>query len=391
MKPGRKAAELEEEIISLRRDFHRHPELGREEHRTSGIVCDYLEKAGLEVRRAAETGVIGLLEGEGEGGTVMLRADMDAVPVQEENDFPYSSTVEGVAHCCGHDGHTSMLLGAAKILSEMRSEIEGNIKFVFQPNEEEAGAHLMIDEGVMENPSVDAVFGIHLWSLLKSGTVGICAGPMMASSHYFELEIQGTGGHAGAPHNAVDPVACAGSIMDTVYTMQSRELDALEPTVISFCSLDAPSSPTIIPEKASLSGSIRCLHEEFSSVRERFERTVAGVCTAHDVDYELEISRGNSLLKNDEELTELVRGRAADLLGGENLESEVEVMLGEDFAEYGYHAPLAFCFLGIADEDKGTHYPHHHPRFDIDENMLTVGTELHVRNALAFLECENYR
>lgn len=378
--------ELEEELISLRRDFHAHPELGFKEERTSEIIYDYLTELGLEVERIAKTGVVGLLRGENSGKTVMLRSDIDAVPVEEENDLEFKSQNEGVAHNCGHDGHMAMMLIAAKILSENKDKINGNIKFAFQPNEEDAGAYLMIEDGVMEEPEVDAVFGIHLWSLIESGKIGIVEGPLMASSNYFKVNLKGKGGHAGAPHDSIDPIAGATSIVDNVYKMQSRELNAIKPTVISFCKIMADSTPTIIPEKVEMEGSIRCLHDGFEDVKDRVERIIKNTARANRLAYEFETRLGNSLLNNDPDLTNLVKETAGDLIGEENIESDVQVMLGEDFAEYSEFAPVAFYFVGIADEEKGTDYPHHHPKFNIDEDVLPLGVKMHIMTALNYLE-----
>ncbi len=378
---------LKDELIALRRDFHQHPELGFQEHRTSEIVANYLEDCGLEVQRnVAKTGVVGLLKGNEPGPTILLRSDMDALPVTEENDLPFKSVNEGVMHACGHDGHMSMLLIAAKILSKHKDEINGNIKFVFQPNEEDAGAEIMIGEGILENPKVDASLGIHLWSPIETGKIGVVPGPIMASSYYFKLVINGKGGHGGAPHTAIDPISCAMSIMQMVQNMQTKELDALEPTIITFCKINAGTSPIIIPEKIEVEGSIRCLHEGTEEVQRRFEQLVKTVSEAHRTTYELEFKCGNILLSNDTEMAELVKKAGAEVVGKENvLDSKISVMLGEDYAEFTKRVPGAFYFVGVADKEKGTDYPHHHPRFNIDEDALEIGIQMHIKGALEYL------
>ncbi|MGW8188536.1 MAG: M20 metallopeptidase family protein, partial [Desulfobacterales bacterium] len=231
----RHIAELETELIELRRDFHRHPELGLQEHRTGKKVAAYLENLGLAVTRMNQTGVVGLLQGDSSGPTLLLRADMDALPIQEETGLDYQSSVEGVMHACGHDAHTAMLMIAAKILTSVKERPAGNIKFVFQPNEENVGARKMIEEGLMENPKVDACFGVHVWTPLKTGQLGISAGPVMAGMEHFDLVIKGRGGHTATPHSAVDPVLAAAAIINGVQVIQTREIDVLkQPAIIMF-------------------------------------------------------------------------------------------------------------------------------------------------------------
>ena len=220
---------LSHELVSLRRDFHAHPELGFCERRTAKIVEDYLLSLGLEVTRCAKTGVVGLLRGTASGKTIMLRCDMDALPIEEQTDLPFKSLNPGVMHACGHDGHVAMLLVAAKVLSRHRAEFSGTIKFVFQPNEEEAGAGLMIAEGVLENPTCDAAFGLHLWSPISTGKIGIVSGPIMASSYYFKLTISGKGGHGGAPHTAINPIDVATHVLEAIRSFQTSENNALDP------------------------------------------------------------------------------------------------------------------------------------------------------------------
>ncbi len=379
---------LNEELINLRRDFHMNPELGFEEYRTSEIIAKYLNECDLEVyRNVAKTGVVGILKGYKSGPTLMLRSDMDALPISEENDLSYKSQNEGVMHACGHDGHVAMLLVAAKILSKYKDQINGNIKFVFQPNEEDAGAEAMIADGVMDNPKVDAALGIHLWSPIKSGKLGITSGPLMASSYYFKLVIYGKGGHGGAPHIAIDPISCGIDIMKATETMQTKELDALHPTIITFCKINAGTSPIIIPEKVEIEGSLRCLHENTEKVQERFKEIVDGISKIYRTRYELEFKCGNTLLSNDPKMTEMVRSVGTQVVGEENiLDKDISVMIGEDFAEFGLRVPSTFYFVGVANDEKETNYPHHHSRFNIDEDVLQIGVEMHVRGALEYFK-----
>ena len=216
-----------EELVALRRDFHSHPELGFREERTAGIVERYLKDLGLRVRRCAGTGVIGVLEGALPGRTLLLRSDMDALPVQEQTGLSFASQTPGVMHACGHDGHTAVLLLAAKLLSRRRDQLAGKLVFLFQPNEEVAGAEEMIQQGALEDPRPDAVCGMHLWTPLPTGVVGITPGPLMASSYYFKVTIHGVGGHGGAPHTAINPIDAAGHVLEAIKTFHTLEVDAL--------------------------------------------------------------------------------------------------------------------------------------------------------------------
>ncbi|MGM0396156.1 MAG: M20 metallopeptidase family protein [Bacillota bacterium] len=384
---GNEIAALREELIRLRRDFHQHPELGFQEFRTSKIVADYLEELGMDVQRnVAKTGVVGLLKGKYPGRTIALRADMDALPLEEETGLDFKSKTKGIMHACGHDGHTAMLLIAAKILASKKDEIKGNIKFVFQPNEEDAGAQIMIDEGILQNPKVDAAVGLHLWSMIESGKIGITSGPLMASSYYFKLIVNGKGGHGGAPHTAVSPIMAGIDMIKAMQEMVINEVDALKPTIITFGRVNAGTYPIIIPEKMEIEGSIRCLHPDTVQVQERMREIVDGISEVHRTSFSLEFRCGNELLDNDVEMTELVADLAEGIVGKANIVSSgISVMLGEDFAEFSKIVPSTFMFVGIGNKDKGTDYPHHHPKFNIDEDVLPIGVEIHVKTALKYL------
>lgn len=382
-------AQLQQELIALRRDFHMHPELGFQEFRTAEKIVRYLEECGLEVQtNVAQTGVVGLLRGSKPGRTVMLRADMDALPVQEENDVPYKSVEPGKMHACGHDGHVAMLLVAAKILASRKDQLKGNVKFVFQPNEEDAGALKMIEEGVLENPHVDAVFGVHLWSPLPSGKIAVSEGAIMAGQYNFRLVVKGKGGHSGSPHASIDPIITAANIIQTVQLIQTREIDVLKPTLIIFGKISGGSAPNIIPDKVEMLGSMRTLYDSSDELaeqpRRRFERIVASVCEAYRASYELEFMLSSSTLLNDRALIGMVKDVAGQIVKPENLTTYV-CMAGEDFAEFSNEVPGVFTFIGTGDPEKGTAYPHHHPRFNLDEEMLSVGVEMHVKTALAYL------
>ena len=388
---SKKVAEHIEEVVELRRDFHRYPELGLQEFRTSEKVSSYLTGCGLETTNLNRTGVVGLLRGDRAGPTLLIRADMDALPIQEENDVPYKSLNPGVMHACGHDAHTAMLLVAAKILSDLKSTMKGNIKFVFEPNEENVGALAMIKEGVMEDPRVDACLGLHVWTPLRIGQIAIKEGPVMAGMEHFRLVVKGRGGHTAMPHCAIDPILAAADIIKGVQIIQTREMDVLrEPTIIMFGKIEGGSTTNVIPDSVTLSGTIRHLFEadmeNEDSPKKRFERIVSNICMVHRAGYELSFMHGHPKLVNHKEMIEIIRSIAAHELDPAPEIISFVLMAGEDFSEFAARVPSAFYFLGAGNPSKKTCSPHHHPCFDIDEDVLRVGVEMHVRSALAFFE-----
>lgn len=354
-------------------------------------MSDYLGSLGLEVKRGiAKTGVVGLLRGKKAGGTILLRADMDALPIQEENEIPYKSVNEGKMHACGHDGHVAMLLVAAKVLSQHKNEINGNIKFLFQPCEEIAGARFMIEEGVLEDPHVDAALGLHLWTPLETGKIGITAGPMMAAMDNFKLTIEGKGGHTGFPENAIDPIIAAANIVTATQTIQTREIGGMKPMLIIFGRIEGGTATNIIPRKVELEGSIRYLYAGGDEDEKRFERIINGICEAYRTKYELEFMCSNRLLSNDPKMVELVRTVAEELGRSQNdIVSDIRSMSGDDFSEFALKVPSAFYLIGTGNKEKETDYPHHHSQFNIDEDTLSTGVEMHVRTALAYLSSES--
>lgn len=380
---------LREELIALRRDLHRHPELGYEEYRTSALVTKYLAECGLEVKSIAKTGVVGLLQGQAGGRTVLLRADMDALAQTEKNAIPYKSVYEGKMHACGHDGHTAILLVAAKILAKHREKWQGIIKFVFQPNEETAGALDMIKEGVLTAPPVDAAFGLHLWTPLASGKIGLVSGPTMAATEEFELTVIGRAGHTSAPQAAVDPIMVAASIIQILQTIQTRETDVLTPTLIMFGKIQGGTGRNIIADTVKLGGTIRFLYEDEAKNKEflkgKFERVIQGICEAMRAEYELQYIPSNPAVMNDPRMVEYVRQAVGETLGSEADIVPYLCMAGDDFAEFTQRVPSAYYFVGTGNKAKGTDYPHHHPCFNIDEDTLATGVELQVRTALTFL------
>lgn len=381
---------LEEELIALRRDFHKYPELGYQEFRTSGLIAEYLGSLGLEVSRLEKTGVVGLLRGQGGGGkTLLIRADMDALPIEEQTGLSFKSERPGVMHACGHDGHCAIQLIVAKVLTGHRNEIKGCVKFVFQPNEEEAGALDMIKAGVLENPRVDAALALHLWSAIPSGKIGLSDGPVLGTTEEFELKIIGKSGHTSAPHTALDPILGAAKVIDALQSLTTREFDPLMPIVIMFGKIHSGSARNVIPDFVELGGTIRFLFADESAAKpvilKSFKRVVQGTCAALNLEYELKFIPSNPALVNDPALVALVKSAAADTYpSGSNVEV-FRSMAGEDFAEFSQRVPAVMTFVGVNNPEKKSHYPHHNSAFDIDETMLKYGAELQVRSALRFL------
>ncbi len=384
----KRIGELNKELLELRRDFHRHPELGFEEHRTAGVVENYLKNLGMHPQRVTKTGVVALLEGSKPQPVLLLRADMDALPVEEENDVAYKSENIGVMHACGHDAHMAMLLVAAKILSENKNHIPGTIKFVFQPNEEIAGAIHMIEDGVLENPAVDAAMGIHIWTPISSGKIAVSPGPVMGGLDVFKVAIHGKGGHTGVPQDAVDPVLTAANVIQTVQMIQTREISNLRSTAIMFGKIAGGTKSNIIPETVRLEGSIRFLYpagpDSQEQPTERFIRIVEQVCRTHRCTCEIGIVHENIPLINHEEMVKISRDPAGEVFGDEKCLINHQTIASEDFSEFSSRVPGVFMFLGTGNKKKGTNISHHNPRFNIDEDTMPAGVEMHVKAALNF-------
>jgi len=390
METSNLAAEHAAELIELRRDFHRHPELGFEEFRTADIIEKYLTALGIATQRIAKTGVVGILRGARPEPVLMLRADMDALPIEEENDVDYKSQNNSVMHACGHDAHMAMLMIAAKILAAKKKEITGTIKFVFQPNEEIAGALRMIEEGVLENPKVNAAMGMHIWTPVPSEKIAITPGPVMGGLDVFKVTIHGKGGHTGMPEDAVDPIIAAAAVIQTVQVIQTREISDLKSTVIMFAKIQGGTKSNIIPEKVELEGSIRFLYpagpEDESQPTQKFIRIVEQVCQTHRCTCDIDIVRENIPLINNAEMAALVRDTAGEVFSDPESIVDYQTMGSEDFSEFSERVPGVLMFLGTGNENIGTDFSHHHPRFNIDEDTLPLGVEMWVRCALKFFE-----
>ncbi len=379
-----------DEVLGWRRHLHRNPELSFQEEETSRFVYETLESfGGLELSRPTPTSVVARLVGEGPGRTVALRADMDALPITEENDFEFASRKPGVMHACGHDGHTAMLLGAAKVLVGMREEINGEVRFLFQHAEElyPGGAEEMVEAGVMED--VDAIVGIHLWSGLEVGKVGVVYGPMLAAPDTFEISINGRGGHAAMPHQTADAIAIGAQVVTNLQHVVSRNVDPLENVVVSVTKFAGGTTHNVIPGTVEMVGTVRTLDEEVrAKVPETMERIIEGVTAAHDASYSFEYQRGYRPVVNDEEVTRVVEETVREVFGERALEMMPPIMGGEDFSAYQRVVPGTFVFVGAGNEAKGITYPHHHPRFTVDEDALENGVKMHVNVAFGLLDKE---
>ena len=373
---------LKEELVELRRDFHRHPELAFQEVRTSKIVAEYLTALGLTVQTGiAKTGVTADITGAKPGPTILLRADMDALPIQEETGLPFSSTVDGKMHACGHDGHTAILMVTAKMLVQRKEELCGTVRVLFQPAEEgPGGAAPMIAEGVLEG--VDAALGLHLWLHLPTGQLNFCPGPMLAASDEFDVVVQGVGTHAASPHMGIDPITIASHIISSGQTLISRRVDAKQPCVFSVTQFHAGTAHNIIPSKATFGGTLRTYDEELrAEFKAKFSKLASGIADAHGASAEVEWREGYPVLVNDPEIAALCESACSDFfhMWPAERRPDARSLGGEDMSFYLQKVPGCFLFLGAHNEESGAAYNHHHPKFTIDEDSLPMGVELFLR------------
>jgi len=383
--------ELVPGMVALRRDLHEHPELAFEEVRTSGIVAQRLHSLGLEVQAGiAKTGVAGLLRGgasQAGAKTIAIRADMDALPIHELNEIDYRSTVDGKMHACGHDGHTSIALAVADILSKRRAELTGNVKFIFQPAEEViGGAEPMVKEGVMEG--VDGVIGLHLISNYSIGRVGVRAGTVFASADKFTLSVKGKGGHAASPHETVDPIAISAYIITALQTLISREISPFSPAVITIGTIHAGSAFNIIPEIVEMQGTMRAFsQEDREKLLRRISEIANGIASAMRGSCDVQAFDGCPACVNDASMTELVHEAAVASVGVGNVDSSEEIMTtgSDDMAYFLKAVPGCYFIVGARNEQKGANYPHHHPRFNVDEDAMPTAVEVLARAAMDFL------
>ena len=380
--------EIHQWIVEKRRAIHRHPELMYEEFETSRLVQNTLSELGIEYEKdIAVTGVVGLL-GNGEGPCVALRADMDALPIHEEADVEFRSEIDGKMHACGHDCHTAMLLGAARVLKDNEGEINGTIKLIFQPAEEGgAGGKMMREQGVLEDPDVERIFGLHVSDKLPTGTLASKEGTLLAATSSIKILVSGNGGHAAMPHLTVDPVVTGSKIVVELQTLVSRELDPLESGVISITMANAGSATNVIPSSMELQGTIRSLTSDgITRLQQRVREVAEAIAMANRCIAEVTFP-GNDFppTVNDGECWELGRISAGEILGEERVSEMGSIMGGEDFSYYTQVIPGCFSFLGVGNPEIGAVYGVHHPKFKVDEDALSLGTAIHVNTAFKAL------
>ena len=372
-------------ILKMRREFHRYPEKSWEEYRTSRRIKEELSEIGIDYKEYAETGVVGIIDGNGKGATVALRADIDALEVEEKNEVEYKSQNEGIMHACGHDGHTAILLGTARALHEMKDEFSGKVKLIFQPAEEKVqGAIEMVEAGVIDD--VDGIMGIHLWNGIPTGKINVQPGPRMASSDSVKIDFYGKGGHGSLPQQTVDPIVMASSFIMESQAILSRESDPLDPVVFTLGQVKSGTRFNIIPEKAHLEGTLRCFNQE---TRENsiaaIERYAQKIASSYRGRVEVDIKKGTPPTINEESCTEIGKNTAEGIVGPDNLVQMKKTTGSEDMAYYLQKVPglIAFVGAGFAEDDKN--FPHHHPKFDLNEDSLNIGLNLYVKFALDFL------
>ncbi len=375
-------------VITWRRHLHQHPELSFHEERTAQFVADTLAGfGGLEISRPTATSVVARLRGSASGKVLAIRADMDALPIDEKNSHDFISRTPGVMHACGHDGHTAMLLGAAKVLSAYTDKLAGEVRFIFQHAEEvyPGGGEALVQAGVMDG--VDLVIGAHLWLPSPLGEIGVRVGPLMAAPDTFRITITGSGGHAAAPHQTVDSIAIGAQVVTNLQHIVSRNVDPLDNAVVSVTQFVGGTAATnVIPGSIELAGTVRTFNPALrAQMPQLMERIVRGITAAHGASYTLSYENGYRPVINHESASELLRRAVVRAVGADALVEAIPTMGGEDFSAYQQRAPGSFFFIGARNEDRGIVHPHHHERFDIDERALDHGTRIFVAAALDFL------
>lgn len=381
----KEAREIKNEIVQNRRYFHQNPEIGFEEFNTSKKIVEYLDSLGIENKVICKTGIVGLIKGNGDGPVIALRSDIDALPLEDRKNVEYSSKIKGRMHACGHDGHMSVLMGAAKILNKHKDKFKGTVKLIFEPAEETVGgAKFMIEEGVLQNPKVDAIAGLHVSELIDAGSIGLKYGVVNASSNPFKIVIKGKGGHGAHPENAVDPIVAASNMVNALQTIVSREISPHNPSVITIGKFIGGTAPNIIPEEVLLEGVIRSITiEDRKYMVERLKQICKSIGDAMRVSVEFDILDGYPCLYNDDSMVSFGENIFKEILGKENVIMDINPSMGvESFAYFSQAVPAIFYFLGTRNIEKGIVHPAHGSLFDLDEDGLVFGAAL--QSAIAF-------
>ncbi len=384
MKP---TATLTNWVLEQRRYLHKHPELSHQEVETKAYITARLHEMGIETYTITGKDVVGIIKGEHPGKTVAIRSDMDALPILEETGLDFSSVNKGVMHACGHDGHMSILLGIAKTLVEHTASIHGTIHLLFQHAEEEVpgGAVEIVAANGLKEHGIEKIFGYHLWQPLQSGLIGVRTGPTMAGVDRFEINIYGKGGHGSMPEQTIDPTLVISTIITQLHTIISRSIQAVEPAVLSIGELRSGTSYNIIPDTAYASGTVRYFNKETSYlIKQRIDEIISGVCKSFGATYDLNYIHGDPPVINDKELTTFIQQSAISLYGEDRVVENAPILGSEDFAYYSHEIPASFTFIGVGKPEAP--YGHHHPKFDIDEEMLPVGVELFTNAVLNYLK-----
>lgn len=385
------ANNIKEELIEVRRTLHQYPELGFEETNTSKFIKEFLTKEGIEFKEFAGTGVCGIIKGTKEGinnKVIGLRADIDGLPMQDKKSCSYASKINGKMHACGHDGHTTILLGAAKLLNKNKDKFNGTVKLIFEPAEETTGgAKVMISEGVLKDPAVDVMCGLHVEEVLDAGMIMVKRGTVNAASNPFTITIKGSGGHGAYPDTAVDPIVIASHVVTSLQSIVSREIKPVNPAVVTIGSIHGGTAQNIIPSEVKLGGIIRTMtNEDREFAKRRLKEIVNGICTTFRGSAEIEIEESYPCLYNDDNMVEILEDSAKNIIGSENVKVQKNPKLGvESFAYFANEVPSVFYFLGIRNEEKGIIHSAHNSLFDIDEDALPIGVAIQCEVAINYL------
>ncbi|MCC3408151.1 MAG: amidohydrolase [Microcoleus sp. PH2017_10_PVI_O_A] len=374
---------LQPQLVEWRRRLHQKPELSFDENLTAQFVSQKLQEWGIEHQtNIAKTGVVATIDSGKPGRVLAIRADMDALPIQEENEVDYRSQHDGIMHACGHDGHTAIALGTACYLAKHKHSFSGKVKFIFQPAEEgPGGAKPMIEAGVLQNPDVDAIVGLHLWNNLPLGTVGVRSGALMAAVEVFDCTVFGKGGHGGMPHQTVDAIVVTAQIVSALQAIVARNVNPIDSAVVTVGKFHAGHTHNVIADTAQIGGTVRYFNPTYRGYfSKRIEQVIAGICESHGANYQLDYCALYPPVINDSSMADLVRSIAESVVETPaGIVPECQTMGGEDMSFFLQEVPGCYFFLGAANPEKNLAYPHHHPRFDFDETALGMGVEMFVR------------